>query len=86
MTAAPYTDLPVKLAAALRSRPDGWPTRDLDRIAGALVHLPECRAAIGPASVNDLDGYAWMEPTDGGAMLSVYGPFGALLYRETVAR
>lgn len=83
---APYTNLPARLAGALRSRPDGWPAADVDRIGSALVHYPEARAPIGPATVNGSDGYVWMEPTDDGAMLSVYGPFGALLYRERVSR
>lgn len=86
MSAAPYTDIPARLAGALRSRPDGWAPVDVDRIGSALVHYPEARAPIGPATVNGSDGYAWMEPTDDGAMLSVYGPFGALLYRERVSR
>lgn len=83
---APYTDLPARLAGALRSRPDGWAPADVERIGSALAHYPESRAPIGPAMVNGCDGYVWMEPTDTGAMLSVYGPFGTLLYRERVSR
>jgi hypothetical protein len=83
---APYTALPARLASALRARPDGWPPADVDRIGSALALYPEMRAAIGAATVNGLDGDVWMEPTDTGAMLSVYGPFGALLYREEVRR
>lgn len=86
MTASPYTDIPARLASALRSRPDGWAPAAVERIGSALSLYPEMRAAIGGATVNGLDGDVWMEPTDTGAMLSVYGPFGALLYRETVRR
>lgn len=83
---APYTDLPARLSAALRARPDGWPPADVERIGSALALYPEMRAAIGTATVNGLDGAVWMEPTDTGAELRVYGPFGALLYREQVSR
>jgi hypothetical protein len=86
VTASPYTDIPARLASALRARPDGWAPAAVERIGSALALYPEMRAAIGGATVNGLDGDVWMEPTDTGAMLSVYGPFGTLLYRETVCR
>lgn len=82
---APYTAAPAYLASEVRSA-DGWSSESAARIASALVHYPEVRAYIGTATVNGLTGDAWMEPTDTGAALRVYGPFGALLWRAEVSR
>jgi hypothetical protein len=43
-------------------------------------------AAIGGVNVNGLDGHAWMQVDTEQAHLSVWGPFGALLYRVSVPR
>lgn len=84
--AAPYTDAPIRLASALRSRPDGWPPADVDRIAYVACLYPETRACIGSATVNGTEGKVWIEVDEADAHLTVYGPWGTLLYRATVAR
>jgi len=83
---APYTDVPIRLAAELRARPDGWSAADVDRIAYVACLYPETRACIGSATVNGMSGQVWIEVDDDEAHLSVYGPFGSRLYRVTVDR
>lgn len=83
---APYTDVPIRLAAALRARPDGWAPAEVDRIAYVACLYPEARACIGSATVNGTSGQVWLEVDATEARLSVYGPWGTLLYRVTVGR
>ena len=82
----PWDDTPIRLATALRTRPDGWLEKDVERICYALMYYPTGDAAIGGATVNGTDGHAWMQVDAEQAHLSVYGPFGTLLYRESVPR
>lgn len=86
MTASPYTDIPARLASALRARPDGWTPAAIERIGSALALYPETRACIGSATVNGTEGKVWIEVDEADAHLTVYGPWGTLLYRATVAR
>ena len=82
----PWDDTPARLCAELRARPDGWTEKDVDRICYALAYYPTGDAAIGGVTVNGVAGHAWMQVDADQAHLSVYGDFGARLYRVSVSR
>lgn len=82
----PWDDTPARLCAELRKRPDGWTEEAVNRICYALAFYQTGDAAIGGVTVNGSDGHAWMQVDADMAHLSVWGPFGALLYRVSVSR
>ena len=79
MTQTQWTIQPITLAAEVRTA-EGWEPKDAKRIADALTYYPNVRAYIGSANVNGLVGEVWMEPRETGTRLSVYGPFGTVLW------